>query len=128
MHCLKPCEYGRQISILPCVVGRVNSQSHADTEDGDLASKVLDSISTDARIRLRMARSWADYQLGRLLGDQLLQGDLIIAEDMDSGTLKNKVLVNVPGEGVVVVDEDEVGSSWDRRRRVRLLGGVVNDA
>lgn len=61
--------------------------SHADSEDGDFASKVADGIPTDAGVRLRMTGTRADDQLGGLLGNELVKGDLIVAEHRDGGSL-----------------------------------------
>lgn len=49
--------------------------SHAYSEYGNLASKVADSITTDARIRLWVSRTRADDELGGLLGDELFECD-----------------------------------------------------
>lgn len=74
-----------------------------------------------------MARPRTNDELRRLLCDELLYGNLIIAEDMDSSAPKHEVLVDVPGEGVVVVDEDEVRGCGYRGRRVRLLRRVIDN-
>lgn len=107
--------------------GIVDSQSHADTEYGDLSCKMADGISADAGIGGGMTGAGADDELSRLLLDQCVQRNLVISEDVDYGTLEDKVLVYVPREGVVVVDEDEVRGGRNGRRGLRLVGGVVDD-
>lgn len=61
-------------------------QAHADSQDGNLACKVANRISTDTRVCLRVARARADNELGGILLDQLLNRDLVISEDMDRGS------------------------------------------
>lgn len=61
-------------------------QAHADSQDRNLACKVANRISTDTRVRLRVARPRADNELGGILLDQLLYRDLVVSEDMDRGT------------------------------------------
>lgn len=84
------------------------SLSHTDTEDRNLACKMANSISTNTGIRLWMARTRAHNKLRRLFGDEFIQRNLIIAVDLDVGTLENEVLVDIVGKRVIVVDEDEV--------------------
>lgn len=59
---------------------------------------MLDSITADTRISGRVPGAGADDELCRVLGDQLVESNLVIAEDMDGGALENQVLVNVPSE------------------------------
>lgn len=82
---------------------------------------MADDIAAHSRVGLGMPRSRADDDLCRLLGNQFLYRNLVISIDSNSGAGENEVLVNVPGERIVVVNEDEVGSCWDGRRRVRLV-------
>lgn len=49
-----------------------------------------------------------DNELGRVLLDQLIDGDLVVSEDVNGSAFENEVLVDVPREGVVIVDEYEV--------------------
>lgn len=53
-----------------------------------------------------MARPGTDDELGGILRDKLVEGDLVVAEDCHIGALEDKVLVDVPGEGIIVVYED----------------------
>ena len=69
---------------------------------------MFDGISTNAGVGGGVARTGADDQLGRVLRNELVEGDLVIPEDMDGGPLKHQILVDVPGEGVIIVDEDQV--------------------
>lgn len=67
-----------------------------------------------------MAGSGTYDKLSGILGCDFFEGDLIIAIDGDIGALEHKVLVDIPGEGVVIVDEDEVGccGKWFGGRRM----------
>lgn len=94
---------------------RVNLQAHTNSQDRDLAGEVADDIAADAGVGLRVARTRADNDLGGILLGQFLHSDLVVSEDMNSGTGKHKVLVNVPSERVVVVNEDQIGCGWDWR-------------
>lgn len=102
---------------------------HPETDSGvsrdaikHFAGKVLNGISTNARVGLGMSRSRADDQLGWLLVNQLRERNLVISEDGDVCAFENQVLVDVPGERVVIVDENQVGCRRNRWRRVRVVG------
>jgi hypothetical protein len=88
---------------------------------------VLDGGIADAGILLWVSRAWADDQLCGVGRNQLLDGDFVVAEDGDVGAFEHEVLVDIPGEGVVVVDEDQVRGGRNRRRRGRVLGRVVDE-
>jgi hypothetical protein len=88
-----------------------NLQSHAHTKDGNLASKVSNCVSADTGVGAGMARSRANYELGWFLVHQLFNGDLVISENMNCSTLKDQILVDIPSEGVVVVDKNEIRRS-----------------
>jgi hypothetical protein len=104
-----------------------NSQSHANSKNWDFTSKVSDHIPAYTRVRAGVTGSRANNNLGRVLLNEFVQCDLVIAEDMDSSALQDKILVNIPREGVVVIDQDEIGSSGDRRRGLRLVWRVINN-
>lgn len=103
-----------------------DSLAHADTKDRDLSCKMSNDIAADTRIGLRVARSRADDNLGWLFGDELLDGDLVVPDHITLGTRKAQVLVDVPGERVIVVNENQIRSRWNRVSRLGLMGGVVN--
>lgn len=84
--------------------------THAHTKYGYLACKVADGILADACVCIRMARSGTDDKLCGILRYQVFQGDLIISVDGHCCTFEHKVLVNIPGEGVIIVDKDDVFS------------------
>ena len=101
--------------------------AHADAEHGDPAGEVPDCVPADAGVRDGVARPGTHDQLRRSQRDQLLQRDLVVAVDRHLGPLEHEVLVDVPGEGVIVVDEHQVRSRGDRGRRIGVVGGVVYD-
>lgn len=67
-----------------------------------------DGISAHAGIGARVTRPGADNELGRVLLDQLIDSDLVVSEDVNSSSFENQVLIDVPREGIVIVDEDKV--------------------
>ena len=94
--------------------GGDNVQAHTDAKDGNFACEVTDGITADARVGRRVARSGTDNELGRLLLYQLLYGNFIVSEDVNGGALQDKILVDVPGERVIIINQDEI-----RRRQHR---------
>lgn len=70
-----------------CVIVTVdvtrNLLSHADPKDGDLSSEVPYGISTHPRIGRGMPWTRAYDQLGGLLYNELVEGDLVITKDCD---------------------------------------------
>lgn len=103
----------------------MDSLSHTHSKHGNLASKVADGILADSRVCLGMSGARADDELCRFLRNQFLESNFIISIDGDSGAFKDEVLVYVPGERVVVVDQDKVGSCGDGCGRRRMAGRVV---
>lgn len=87
-----------------------NSQAHTYSKDGDLSGKVLQGGDADTRIGFRMAWAGTDDELCRVRGDELFESDLVVPVDGNGGTLESEELVNVPGEGIVVVNHDDIGS------------------
>ena len=69
-----------------------------------------------------MTRSGTDDDLSRILLDQFLNSNLVVSDDLHGGAFKHKILINVPGEGIIVVDHDQSGRRWNWRGRVRLVG------
>lgn len=79
-------------------------------------------IPADPRVCLGMARTRANDQLRRVLLDELIESNLIIPEYSYGSSLENEVLVNIPGKGVVVVYEDNIGCGRDWRGRIGMVG------
>lgn len=84
-------------------------------------------IAANTRIMLGMTGSRTDDNMGGLLGNQFIYSNLIVAEDDRRTSRKVQVLVDVPGEGVVVIDEDDLGGSWDLRQGLCLVRRVINN-
>lgn len=84
------------------------SLSHADTKDGNLPRKMTDSILTDARVGERVARARADDQLRWILRNEFVQSYLVIPIDRDSRTFEHEILIDVPGEGVIIIDHNKI--------------------
>lgn len=81
----------------------------------------------DASISCRVAGARTDDQLGGVLRDEVVEGDLVVAHHGHGGAFEDEVLVDVPGEGVVVVDQDNVAGGGDGRRGLGMAGRVVDD-
>lgn len=73
-----------------------------------------------------MTWTWADNQLRWLLQNELLQSYLVIAVHSDCGAFEDEVLVDVPGEGVIIVNHDKVGGIFERCDSGVLAGGMIN--
>jgi hypothetical protein len=101
--------------------------SKAHTQNGDLASEVFDGCVADARVTIGMARTRADDQMGRLDGNKLVEGDLVIPEDGDGSALQDQVLVHIPSEAIIIVNHDHPRGRGQRRARHRLVGRVVHE-
>jgi len=84
------------------------SLSHADTEDGNLPREMTDSILTDARVGERMARARTDDQLRWILRNEFVQGYLVIPIDRNSRAFEHEILIDVPGERVIIIDHDKI--------------------
>lgn len=73
-----------------------------------------------------MAWSRTDNQLCWLLRYELLQSDLVVTVDCDCCAFKDEVLVDIPGERVIIVNHDKVGGILERCDSGVLAGGVIN--
>lgn len=89
---------------------------------------MLDGIVADASVLFWVSRAWADHQLCGLLCDEVVEGDFVVAVYGDIGALEDEVLVHVPGEGVVVVDEDNIRGRGYGRGGGRIAGRMVDEA
>ena len=91
--------------------------TQADAEQRDGWPKTLDHGATDACL-LRGAGAGGDADVVRAQLFDLIERDLIIAADFHDGSHLAKVLDEVVGEGVVVIDDEEhageVPGSWFR--------------
>jgi hypothetical protein len=75
-----------------------------DSEHGDFSREVLDGFGRDSPILDRFARTWRDDKVVRLESDQIIERDLVIAKDTDIRSEFSKVLHEVIGERVIVID------------------------
>ena len=100
---------------------------HADPKNGDPAGEVPDGIATYARIGVWVAGTGTYDQLSGFLCDELLQRNLVVPKDGDGRALEDKILVDVPGKGIIVVNEDEVGCCGHRQCWLRVLWRVIDD-
>ena len=66
-----------------------------DAEHGDLSGEVFDSSRRNAPILDRFARTRRDDEMVRLEGDQLVQRDLVVAEDADLRAQLTQILDKV---------------------------------
>jgi hypothetical protein len=67
---------------------------------------MLDSISTHSRVCFGVSWARTNDQLGWIECRKSFYGDCIVAEDGNTGTFKDQVLINVPGERIEVVNQD----------------------
>jgi hypothetical protein len=72
--------------------------SKANAEYGDFAREVFDGFGGYAAIFDGFAWTWGDYEMVRLEGDQLVQGNLIVAKDTNIRAEFTKVLDEVVGK------------------------------
>jgi hypothetical protein len=77
--------------------------SKADAEYGNFAREMFDGFGGNAAIFDGFAWTWRDDEMVRLEGDQLVQGNLVIAKDANIRAEFAEVLDEVVGEGVVVI-------------------------
>jgi uncharacterized protein YifN (PemK superfamily) len=85
-----------------------NSLSHANPKDRYLSCKVLDGIPTHSGIGLWMSWPRTDHQLCRLESNELFQCDFVISINCSCCAFKDKVLVDVPGERVIIVYHNKI--------------------
>ena len=107
--------------------GTENSLAHAHAENRDLAAVVLDGRIANARILLRVSWTWADYQLCRVFRDEIFEGNFVISVHGHFGAFEDEVLVDIPSERVVIVNEYDIGSGGYRRRWCGVAGRVVDE-
>ena len=74
-----------------------------------------------------MTRTRTDDELGGVLCDQLIESDFIVAVDGDSCAFEDEVLVDIPGERIVVVNENQVGCSRNWRSGRGMARRVVDE-
>lgn len=67
-----------------------------------------DSILTDARVGERVAWARTDDQLRWILRNEFVQGYLVIPIDSNSRSFEDEVLIDVPGEGVIIIDHHKI--------------------
>ena len=76
----------------------------ADSKNGDFAIEMFDRICRDSVIFDGFAWSGGDDEMTRVEGSQFVECDLVIAEDANIRAKFTKVLDEVIGKGVVVID------------------------
>lgn len=86
---------------------------------------MLDGLIAYASVPFWVSRTWTDDKLSGILGDQLGERDFVIAIDGDGCAFEDEVLVDVPGERVVIVYQDDIGCGGNWRRRVWMAGRVI---
>ena len=80
--------------------------SQADAENWCLAREVANQIDADAGV-LRRAGTGGDHDALRLHRVNLCNCDLIVATHLDFGTKFPKILNQVIGKGIVVVENED---------------------
>src|SRR5437867_9532437 len=98
----------------PAEGGADRLMAQADAEDGDRAGEALDEGHRDARLA-RGARPGRDDDAVGTERRHLVEGDRIVAADVEVGAELAEVLDEVVGEGVVVVYYEEPHSASARR-------------
>ncbi len=86
---------------------------------------MLDRISTDSRICSGMSWARANDQLGWIECRKSLYSNCIVAENGYTGTFKDKVLINIPGERIEVVNQDHICCIFQGRSCLRLIWRVI---
>jgi hypothetical protein len=82
------------------------SQTHS--QYGNLARKVKDSFTADSSVGVRMAGAGTDYKLGGIIFYQFVQRYFIVSKDGDGRSLEHQILVYIPREGVIIVNENQI--------------------
>ena len=82
--------------------------TEADAQDWNALTKGADHITADARF-LWSTRAWRDTNMVGPLFSDLFQGNLIVAMDLHLRAHLAKVLDEVVGKGVVIVDDQKHG-------------------
>ena len=80
--------------------------AQAYAQDRQLAGEIADGFKRDARFG-RRARAWRNHDTLRIQGGNFGDGQFIVAHDLDLGTELAKVLHNVVGKGVVVINHQQ---------------------
>ena len=78
--------------------------AEANSENGKFSGQAFDELHGDTRI-LRSARAWRNYDALGLAAGDLLDSDSVIAMDLDVATEFAKILREVVGERIVVVQQ-----------------------
>lgn len=84
----------------------MNLLAKTDSEDWNFAGEVEDRFAADSSISIWMSRAGTYNQLCRIFFDQFVQTDFVVSKDGDCSTFQHQVLVDIPGEGIVVVNEN----------------------
>jgi hypothetical protein len=87
--------------------------AEADTEDGNFSAEMPNHIATDTRIGGRAGSGGDDDFFGSELLD-VGNGNLVVALHKELGTKFPKVLNEVVGERIVVIDDEDHASEEKR--------------
>ena len=90
--------------------------AEADTQDGTAPGENAEDVERHARLARRAGSGGKQDTLG-IQRERLLHGDLVVAEDLLLHAELAKVLHQVVGEGVVVIDDQEHGLTICLARR-----------
>ena len=90
--------------------------SKADPEDRDVGTCLADEIERDAGF---VRRAWSgrhDDRLGRER-QNLVDAHLVVTHDLDRAHERPDQMDEIPGEGIVVVEDEEGSHGGPQRRR-----------
>lgn len=81
-------------------------EAHADSQDRDFASIMVNGRDRDPRVGEGMTRTGGDDEMGDVgMGlDELLKSARLRSDDRYGAAEKREILVEVPGEAIVVID------------------------
>ena len=98
-------------------------QAHANSEDGYLAGEILDGVPGDARVGLRVPWARRDDEMVQLEERETGGADGVVAGDRDLCAAEEKLLVEIPGERVEIVDHEDIEMNLEMRGELLLAGG-----
>ncbi len=98
--------------------------AEADAEDGDVFVEGFDDFWADAAF-LRAAGAGGDEDFGRFEFGDFFDGDFVVWDDEGFLFEGDELLVEVVGEGVVVINEENHWASF--RNSLRVEGSLRKD-
>ena len=84
--------------------------AEADAEDRDFRAGLADEVEADAGLARRARAGREDDRVGRAI-DDVGHARRIVAHDLDLGAERTEIVHQVPGEAVVIVDQDDGGAA-----------------